>query len=74
MPPHDDLSPALREQVRASGTAGNVLAARAGIDPTALSRFRRGAGLTVESMTKLAHALGYRIVLQPAAESPNNSR
>jgi transcriptional regulator with XRE-family HTH domain len=54
----------VREAVRTSGMSRYYLAQQSGVDEAALSRFVRGAGLSMESLDSIAEVLGLGVTVR----------
>jgi transcriptional regulator with XRE-family HTH domain len=61
-----DILDAIREAIEASGKTRYRIAKDMGLNESHLSKLMRGeAGLSVESLTKLAEYLGLELVIRP---------
>ena len=54
----------IRDAVRSSGMSRYFLSQQSGVDEAALSRFVRGAGLSMESLDSIAEVLGLVVTVR----------
>ena len=54
----------IREAVRSSGMSRYFLSQQSGVDEASLSRFVRGAGLSMESLDSIAEVLGLGVTVR----------